>query len=238
MAGADTGAAWWAGGQSGTPDFQSSYDPRSAYFNPYAFGNQGFNIPSGQGGYGGNMSPVSNAIYNQQGGQMGGQTGSNTGMPTSYGQQPSGPLGAYGQSMPQGGMDPRYFQGFQAQSMLMGQQYEQQQTAIANAIASGKSLLGGMGIPSEGGLGDLEKWAEQKSALESQTIKKNKEGAERTIEDQWARKGSALGSEHDRNIAEVEGASLAAMRSSSISAAIDAFMRRPQLLAQLISASR
>jgi hypothetical protein len=201
---------------------ESAYDPQSAYYNPYALGNQGFYMPSGQqGGYG--QSNVSTAIQGQgQGYQIGG-TG------TQYGTQ----AGQTGQNM-----QSQYFQSLYAPQQLMAQQNQYQQANIATAIANATSTMEGMGIPATGDLGSLETWAEQKSALESQTIKKNKQEAERTMEDQWARKGSALGSEHERNVAEIEGASLAAMRSSSIGAAIDAFMKRPQLLAQLIQSMK
>ena len=167
-----------------------------------------------------------------------GRSGGNVQSP--YGQQnyPTGPgQGQFGQPFPQGGMDPQYFQLW-AQQQMLGQQQQYGQRNIADAIERAKGLMGNMGIPSEGGLGGLETWAQQKSALESEPIRKNKQEAMRGIEDQWARKGSALGSESERNRAEMEGASLAAMRSSSIGAAIDAFMKRPQMRAQLIASMR
>lgn len=205
----------------------SAYDPQSAYYNPYALGNQGFFIPSGMSGQ---NSPVSTAIGGQMG--MGGYEGQRSpsgGFVSNYNFPPN----------QQGGnMDPRYFSGLYAPQQLMTQQNQMNQANIAAAIENAKSTLGGMGMPMTGGLGDLEKWTEQRSALESQPIRKAKQESMRAIEDQWARKGSALGSEHERNVAEIEGASLAAMRSSSIGAAIDAFMKRPQLLAQLISSMR
>lgn len=203
---------------------ESAYDRASPRYDPYAMGNQGFFIPSGQQGY--DQSNVSTAIQGQAPGYQIGGTGTQYGQ---WGMQP----GQQGQNM-QG----QYFAGLYAPQQLLAQQGQQQQAAIAAAISNAQGMMTGMGVPTTGGLGDMEKWAEQKSALESQTIKKNKEESMRTIEDQWARKGSALGSEHDRNVAEIEGASLAAMRASSIGAAIDAFMKRPQLLAQLIASMR
>jgi hypothetical protein len=196
--------------------------------------------PSGQSG---NMSPVSMGIQNQMGGGGGGSYGGYGS--TQYGGNQMSPFGGYQSNynfpagQQQGGqMDPRYLQSLYAPQQLAQQQQQYYQTNISDAITRAKGQMTGMGIPAEGGLGDLEQWAQQKSALESEPIRKNKEQAMRGIEDQWARKGSALGSESERNRAEIEGASLAAMRSSSIAAAIDAFMKRPQILAQLMAANR
>lgn len=210
---------------------ESAYNPQSAYYNPYALGNMGFTIPSGMGQQ---PSPVSTAIGGQMGGMPGveGQRSPYGGFASNY-NFPGGMGGGGGMTM-----DPRYFGQMYAPMQLEQQRQQFYQANIASAIERAKGLLGGMGMPAEGGLGDLERWAEQRTALESQPIKKAKQESLRSIEDQWARKGSALGSEHERNVAEIEGASLAAMRSSSIAAAIDAFMKRPQLLAGLIAASR
>ncbi len=196
--------------------------------------------PSGQTGQ---NSPVSMGImnYGGGGGQYGG--GQYSGQSNPYALSP---WGGYASNynfppnqMGQGGqMDPRYLQSLYAPQQLMQQQQQYQQANIAGSIDRAKGLMSNMGMPAEGGLGDLETWAQQKAALESEPIRKNKQEAMRGIEDQWARKGSALGSESERNRAEIEGASLAAMRSSSIAAAIDAFMKRPQMLAQLIAATR
>jgi hypothetical protein len=228
------------------PGYEDFYTPLSP--DPSmgrGFGGGGFFIPSGMS-TGGTGSPVGSAIQSQFGGGMTGGGGGGPqmspwgGYATNYnfpggGQgtpTPSGPSGFYSQQMPSGGMDPRYFQ-YMMQSGLMGQQYQQRQSGVGEAIKRIIPTLQSLGIPTSPA--DVSKQMEQQVALESAPIMQNMQAVEREIEEDAARRGASLGSDRERRLSETRGTAAGALRQRQVGAPLEYALKLLQMMPSMVS---
>jgi hypothetical protein len=199
--------------------------------------NPGFFIPSGQG-YGQQQSPIGGALQSQFGGgaQMSpyGGYASNYNFPANQTMTPtiSGAQGFYGQSMPTGGVDPRYFQ-YMMQSGLMGQQYQQRQSGVAEAIKRIIPTLQSLGLPATPA--DVSKQMEQQVALESQPIMQSMKSVEQEVEEDAARRGASLGSDRERRLSEVRGSAAGALRQRQVGAPLEYALKMLQMIPSLVS---